>query len=527
MWMLRILKGPKQGLVFPLSEGVNTIGRDASCSIQINSTGISRVHAHLHVQNAELIIVDKSTNGTFVNGIKVQKETLESGDRFTFHNVVCDIIRNPFSQSKNLPKNLSSSNMQAVPQLSPEFSSHQQPHQLHVAPEPQQPQTFLEKIQSYIEKVVLPGVYKLAEWMDFKWVIGFFTLGFIFLVVAFSSLPMTRILMLTTEKESMYHAESIASSLALENRSLLQKGTLTSASVEFALRRPGVKTALIIKASDGRILAPLENRYDFPKNAFIHKNRKTGQKVTEKIDSSTILSMIPISYFSAKTSSSEILAYSVVIYDMNSLNFNKNKSLSLIIQSLFIALLLGSLLFYFLYQVIIFPVENLNEQLSQALKDPSINISTTYQFPALLKLCSNINSSLERIATCKEQHSQEEEVFLDRSFEMKNLTELVGFPCICIQADTLNIIEINSQFENQTGLQIDKLLHHSIDSIKDVALQQHLKEIVERVTQNPNEIYVDQLDFNSNPFQVTAQGVYGSKDIAYILVAFIPGIEEE
>ena len=525
MWMLRILKGPKEGLVFPISEGINTIGKDSSCSIQINAQGISRTHAHLHVQNAELILIDKSTNGTFINGIKIHKEKIEPGDKIYLHKVVCDIIRNPFSQYKNLPQKIVLQDVQAVPQLSPDNFQQNQPH-LQIASEQQSPQTFFEKIQNYLEKIVLPGIYKLAEWMDFKWVIVFFSIGFIFLAITFSTLPMTWILKSSIENESLHHAESIATSLALENRHRLQEGLMTSVSVDFALRRPGVKRALIIDSSSGRIIAPIENRHDFPKSPRIHKNRKLGQKITEKTDSSTILSMIPISYFNAETSSNEVLAYSVVLFDMDALGAKGNESLSLLIQSLFIALLFGSLIFFFLYRVIVFPIENINEQLNHALKDPSQDVSTKYQFPALLQLCSNINSSLERIATCKEQHVQEA-VFIDRSCEMKNLTELVGFPCLCIQTETLNIIETNSQFEDQTGLQKDKLLHHSIDSIEDISLQQNLKEVVEKVIQNPSDIYVDQIDFNSNPFQVTAQGVYGEKNIAYILVAFIPVGEEE
>lgn len=51
-----------------------TIGRDASCTICINDERISRRHALLKIHNTgKMEIVDMSSNGTYVNGIKLAK----------------------------------------------------------------------------------------------------------------------------------------------------------------------------------------------------------------------------------------------------------------------------------------------------------------------------------------------------------------------------------------------------------------------------------------------------------------------
>lgn len=528
MWMVRILKGPNQGLIFPLSSGVNTIGRASSCSIQIDASGISRNHVELHVKNAEILLVDKdSSNGTYINGVRVHNQVLETGDQVSIHKVVFDIIRNPFAQG--FPQKHASAPISvqgsAAPQMPPaenlEPGIAPQMENMNMAAAPAEPKKWWEHIAAYVEKAVLPGVYKLPEWMEFKWVIGLFALGFIFLVSAFSSIPMTRILKSSVKQESMNHAESIAESLALENRSALQEGVHTSVSVDYALRRPGVKKAFIIKAGDGRIIAPVEHMHDYPKDSFIHKVRKTGQRVTEKINSSTIGAMIPIKFFNPETNSQSVMAYSVVFYDIQALSINNSQTLSLIVQSLFISILLGSLLFFFMYKIITFPIESINEKLSQALKDSSQDVSTKYQFPALSDLCANINSTLERMNSFQDQQEQAQAP-IDRTQEMSNLVELVGFPCICIQIDSSTIIAVNAQFEPQTGLPNEKLLYQPIDSIEDVPLQLNLKEAIEKVSSNPSETHVDQIEFNSNSFQVTAQGIYGNKELAYILAAFIP-----
>ena len=88
---------------------------------------------------------------------------------------------------------------------------------------------------------------------------------------------LTQILKSSVETESMNHAESIAVALAGENQSALAEGIVTSVSVDTAQRRPGVKTALIINAADGRIIAPVEKIHTYPKDSFIHRGEKQGK----------------------------------------------------------------------------------------------------------------------------------------------------------------------------------------------------------------------------------------------------------
>jgi hypothetical protein len=81
---------------------------------------------------------------------------------------------------------------------------------------------------------------------------------------------------------------------------------------------------------------------------------------------------------------------------MSSLAVDNAQVLSLFITTLFIALLIGSVLFYFLYKMIEFPFKSLNEQLDTALKDGNDNLTINYQFPALQTLTSNVGSALTR-----------------------------------------------------------------------------------------------------------------------------------
>lgn len=517
MWTLRFLNGPNKGAYFPLSSGSNKIGRSSSCSVQIQSPGISKIHADIHVTDSEIILSDQnSSNGTYVNGVKVEQTQIEMGDQIALHDIIFDIVR---------------STAPARPSTSPEdsaiaYSNTENPDSLQ-ASSPKDPSKppLLHWWENYLNDVILPGIYKLPEWIEFKWVIGFFAISFILLVTVLSAFPLTQILKSSVETESMNHAESIAVALAGENQSALAEGVVTSVSVSSAQRRPGVKTALIINAADGRIIAPVEKIHTYPDNSFIHRGRKTGQKLIEKLNSSTVGAMVPIKFFNPNTSSQAVMAYSVVLYNMGSLSIGNNQTISLIVQSLFISMILGSLMFFFMYKMIVHPFESINEQLNQALKDDTKSVSVLYQFPALNSLCSNINNVLERVNSAQDQNNSLSNQ-IDRQHEMNNLVEMVGFACLCIRMDLSSIVSLNSHFEEQTGLSANHLLHTQIDQIDDNSLKLQLEAAIQQITQDPSQIYSDSLECNSTSFQITAQGVFGVESVAYILVAFIPESEE-
>ncbi len=81
------LQGAYAGQVFDISADLITIGRDAGNGIVLsNESTVSRRHAQLMRQNGELTVQDLgSTNGTFVNGIRISAPTpLRVGDTVQF-----------------------------------------------------------------------------------------------------------------------------------------------------------------------------------------------------------------------------------------------------------------------------------------------------------------------------------------------------------------------------------------------------------------------------------------------------------
>lgn len=82
MSSLFVIQGRDQGRRFELSERVLSLGRDPSNRIRLNDTEVSRRHAELRQTEDGFVWLDRaSSNGSFVNSVRVTEHPLRSGDR--------------------------------------------------------------------------------------------------------------------------------------------------------------------------------------------------------------------------------------------------------------------------------------------------------------------------------------------------------------------------------------------------------------------------------------------------------------
>ncbi len=80
--------GPRPGKEYGLQRRDNVIGRDGTqCDIVLDDTAVSKQHAKVKFENGQFVVVDLgSTNGTFVNNRRVQRQSLLDGDDVRFGN---------------------------------------------------------------------------------------------------------------------------------------------------------------------------------------------------------------------------------------------------------------------------------------------------------------------------------------------------------------------------------------------------------------------------------------------------------
>jgi hypothetical protein len=80
------VEGVPPGAVFPL-EGTSRVGRSDASEIVLNDPSVSRTHAVIELSGEQARLRDLgSTNGTFLNGRRVETERLQDGDELRFGN---------------------------------------------------------------------------------------------------------------------------------------------------------------------------------------------------------------------------------------------------------------------------------------------------------------------------------------------------------------------------------------------------------------------------------------------------------
>ncbi|MBI4475776.1 MAG: FHA domain-containing protein [Acidobacteria bacterium] len=104
MWVLRSTPesaGPQR--TFRIPNGVvRTLGRAVRADFILDATMVSRLHCRLTAsRDGPLEVVDlDSTNGTFVNGRRVEKATLKPGDRLKVGRVELFVTRSEKRKTK-------------------------------------------------------------------------------------------------------------------------------------------------------------------------------------------------------------------------------------------------------------------------------------------------------------------------------------------------------------------------------------------------------------------------------------------
>jgi hypothetical protein len=521
---IRIVSGPQIGTIVSLREGTTVLGRGDTCQLVIQSSGVSKQHAKIEVLPGKVIITDlASRNGTFVNGVQIRTKSLRVGDKISLHEVLMEVVDvsqipapagyhpHAFHRPQSAPPHWGS----AAPQMQTEPT--EEPPRLPVVDNAQK---YFEMAQNYVEDVILPGVYRLPEYLEFKWVLGIFMAGFIVLVTSLSTVPLIRILKSSIERESQEHALTIAKTLAEVNAPALSQGLNTAVSVAIALKRPGVKDALIISDVDGSIIAPAAKSGSYPDIAFVHDARKRGKEAVSQIDSDTVVALAPMEFYSAETGVRAVTAYSVVVYDMGSLAVDDGKTLSLFIQTLFISLIIGGILFFFLYKIIEYPLKSMNYQLNEALKNGTSHIQIDYDFPVLESLASNVSSALSRTGQ-NTADGMMQNFEADRTSEMNNMLELIGFGAMAIHGKDRTVAAVNPQFTEKSRLGQESIFT-AVSAISDQALKLSLLDLLDRVENQPDQIATNDLEFNGESFQLAAQAVQGTSGISYYLVVLLP-----
>ena len=106
MWLLRTPEDAISPFAFRIPPGkIKTIGRASNADFIVDATLVSRLHCRISAGAAELQVEDlESTNGTYVNGERVDRAALRSGDRLGVGEVQFVVSRSSRTAAEASPR---------------------------------------------------------------------------------------------------------------------------------------------------------------------------------------------------------------------------------------------------------------------------------------------------------------------------------------------------------------------------------------------------------------------------------------
>ncbi|MCB0378462.1 MAG: FHA domain-containing protein [Bdellovibrionales bacterium] len=541
MWAIKVLNGGNAGKIFQIPIGKHTIGRSQRANIRIDSTSISKIHAMILVTEDKVIISDqRSSNGVYVNGVKVQNKIIKPGDKFALSDIIFDVIRLPKYASllpsvrgTESPQSIGSSALAPIPAPNAEIAPYEydSPQALATAV-PQDPDklrrqtmTIQEKAEAYIDEVALPGVYEFSNKFDMKYVVLTFVGLYILIVTILSVIPVISISRDFVVEESSRRAESLARLLVQVNRQYLISNNEINVSVSDVENKPGVEKAFIIDAADGHIVAPVKDRGRFSKIPFLQEARKKNARYIKLMDNEIGVS-IPIVHHNPMTGEPSPIAFAMIIYNLDQVALDPRKAVSLVIQILLITLIAGGILYFFLYKVITKPIFDLNKEMDVALRESKQNIEIDSPTPIFQRLVANINSALSRMS--QESNSGPAVSLGDKAMEASEVVQMFPVAAMAISADTEAFLALNDFINGHPLFDDSNLVDKYLDDLTDPSLIESLRDLLQKANDNPNQRHSNTLPTqDGEKFDVTIKSIQDMGSTVYYIICFTEIYDEE
>lgn len=571
MWSLRVLSGNQAGETFVLKSGRNLIGRGPKCDVRITGAGVSKEHCEVHVYPDKVMLTDlNSSNGSYINGVKTQNGIIRLGDKISVHDIILDItpvIEPKVSKPTSLPV-APKGDSHAIPNVPSMGQPHYpvvpqpmipQPHQpsavglyngnaayqMQPVQQPmfnpgmpqnpmfqQQVQPTLhpqvayaepslgEKINTYFDNVFMPGIYKLAALMEFRYVLLSFVMAYIFVVTFLSMVPMLKVMRASTEMEAGRRVKTLAKTLSEHNRQKYAAGEYNNLSTQPVETEDGVKLAMIVQVADGLIVAPGTKAgatANIPRIKDILKESKIS---FTKIDDQTMTGFAPIGVYDPVQGEVVIKAMAIVSYDMSGMKLDSGRIISMFMQTLLISLIVGLILYFIMFKMIEWPLVHLNRQIDTAMRDKKDRTETEYLFEPLQDLVNHVNTLLTRYIHSSGGNELKNAATLNRDGEMELTAQMLKQAVLFTSAEG-KIVTCNAKFEEIAGLMKDQIVGAPVNSLPDSALAQNLEFLMNKCREVPAVVHSDSLEFSQFKCAISCHAISEGGDISYFFFTFV------
>jgi transcriptional regulator with PAS, ATPase and Fis domain len=192
---------------------------------------------------------------------------------------------------------------------------------------------------------------------------------------------------------------------------------------------------------------------------------------------------------------------------VSSLNVDDGRVISLFMQTLVIASILGSILYFIFSRLIQYPILSLNKQIDVALREKTDRAEVFIDYPVFQQLVANVNLMLNRLAHSSDG-METTKPKQNRDIEFANMVDMLNQPGLVISQQNA-IIAVNHQFEQLSQMSKETLLYQNYNTITDAALMQNIEALIVRAASSPYEKHFDRIPFSQFECEISIQACLG------------------
>lgn len=494
MIQLKVLKGPNRlGEEIDVQSGKTLlVGRAQGCDLQLVSFGVSKQHCKVTALPGGRLEVEDlgSSNGTFVNGVQVQKYIVKPGDSIALSSFVMQIQWKP----DVLPSTLLNTPAAAANIINAKFEAEEEAKSFKPVKE-----------KTSVESQIGLWIDPLREILSVHKLVFFGFLMWTFLTILLSVIPFSKKSNLKIQENSVEIGKLYARQLARIN----QKAVIEQRNSEILDTidaqpgdTKGVKMAYILDAQRSRIIAPITQAGNtLPNAAAVEAIKQRGEwwyyDTVEKI------AYISAPILVGTTEGNNIIAATAfVVFDPSHDLFSFAKILEAALSSLII-LLAFSLVAVFVYQrFIINPVEQLSISLEKA-------VISGHAFEKTKVIWKDLNDVSEKVDVILGRLPQNDNGGDQLSADWAILVAQSAPGAAASFDDTLKVTEWNLEMQNISGMRREYAVNADLAvASRDVAFEGSVRELSQQALSAPWSPHTKPLEFQGHPCALVM--IYGA-----------------
>ena len=444
MYKLVVVAGKLRGKEFELQEGENIIGRDSECDIHMPVEGISSQHSSLTITGNSCYIVDlDSSNGTFVNGKMIKRQTIQDGDKVALPDIIIQVV---FVEEKKII--IKKSSAENIDKTENYFDGGSPPKILPL------------KLLWIFKYKCMPFLYGINEEYEWKVILGMLLSIFITITVTATIFPVLRDSHGILLNEVAERGANYAGEIVRTNRNALRKNQIERLDASFLDKEKSVKGYRLYDL-EGRIIRPNELLNEYISKpfyvqvkSFYEKNKYQDKIYRKRLGTGVIGVGKLINSYNPDVGKIEPLGIIALKFSPTSLQIEESFERKAYVESFIIMVLVAIFFFLIVYYLTLRPLEEMKFQIEEAMDGNRKNLEGRWLMSELDPLRNSINTLLRRLRDLGNENGEEfekEESDEDYLFILQEFMKGAGVPVIALDSSK-NIAAVNTLAEDLTGI---------------------------------------------------------------------------